>query len=171
MLERARKAEAEVVTLKSQLKQETTTSKKSMREMEASLTEASARTQKSEREYVALRDSMKALVDGFKADAASLREEMRKREEKVKAEATAAASKYAKLAEQVKKDQEEGGSTQVKKLLVEHQKVLREIEAGLQAQLDTLKEDVTKSGKDNEQASKTAKSVLSFAFLPMPCTH
>lgn len=157
MLERARKAEAEVVTLKAQLKTETTSSKKSIREMESSVAEATARTQKSEREYATLRDSMKGLVDGFKTDAAALREEMRKREEKVKAEAAAAAAKYAKLAQQVKKDQEEGGSTQVKKLLAEHQRVLKEIEAGLQAELDRLKEDVLKSGKDSEQANKTAK--------------
>ncbi|KAH8103945.1 hypothetical protein BXZ70DRAFT_888773 [Cristinia sonorae] len=156
VLDRARKAEAEVVSLKSQLKSETTSSKKSIREMEASLTDASARTQKSEREYVALRDSMKGLVDGFKADAAALREEMRKREEKVKAEAQAAAAKYAKLAEQVKKDQAAGGSTEVRKLLAEHRTVLKEIEAGFQTELERLKEGVDKSGKDSEQASKTA---------------
>ncbi|TCD69491.1 hypothetical protein EIP91_007421 [Steccherinum ochraceum] len=156
VLERARKAEAEVVLLKSSLKNETTTSKKSIREMEASLVEASARTQKSEREYAALRDSFKGLVDGFKSDNAALREEMRKREEKVKTEAASAATKYSKLAEQVKKDQEEGGSTQVKKLLAEHQKVLKEIEQRFEVELEKLKEDVAKSGKDNEQASKTA---------------
>lgn len=147
------------MSLKSQLKTETTTSKKSIREMGASLAEASARTQKSEREYAALRDSFKGLVDGFKSDNAALRDEMRKREEKVRAEATAAAIKYAKLAEQVKKDQEEGGSTQVKKLLVEHLTVLKEIEENLQSEVAALREDVGKSGKDNEQASKTAKSV------------
>lgn len=153
------------MSLKSQLKTETTSSKKSIREMEASLADASARTQKSEREYIALRDSMKGLVEGFKTDAASLREEMKKREEKVKAEAAAAASKYVKLAEQVKKDQEEGGSSQVKKLLAEHQRVLKEIEAALQTEVDSLKEDVAKSGKDSEQASKTAKLVIPPYFL------
>ena len=38
VLDRARKAEAEVITLKSQLKNETTTSKKTIRDMESSLT-------------------------------------------------------------------------------------------------------------------------------------
>jgi len=156
VLDRARRAEAEVVSLKSQLKQETTSSKKTMREMESSVAESSARTLKSEREYATLRDSMKGLVEGFKTEAAALREEMRKREEKVKAEATAAAAKYTKLAEQVKKDQADGGSSQVKKLLAEHQKVLREIEESFKVELESMKADVAKSGKDNEQASKTA---------------
>ncbi|THH27176.1 hypothetical protein EUX98_g7007 [Antrodiella citrinella] len=156
VLDRARRAEAEVVSLKSQLKQETTSSKKSIRDMESSLTDSSARTLKAEREYITLRDSMKGLVEGFKTDAAALREEMRKREEKVKVETAAAASKYAKLAEHVKKDQESGGSTEVKKLLVEHQKVLKEIEESFKVELESMKDDVAKSGKDNEQASKTA---------------
>ena len=63
MLERARKAEAEVISLKSQLKNETTTSKKTIRDMESSLTECTARTQKAEREYAVLRDSIKGLVE------------------------------------------------------------------------------------------------------------
>ena len=51
-----------MITLKSQLKNETTSSKKTIRDMESSLTECTARTQKAEREYTTLRDSMKEVV-------------------------------------------------------------------------------------------------------------
>jgi hypothetical protein len=65
VLERARKAEAKVVSLKAQLKAETTSSKKSLCEMEVALTESTqagtALSSKSEREYITLRDSLKGM--------------------------------------------------------------------------------------------------------------
>ena len=87
MLERARKAEAETVTLKTQLKAETTNSKKSLREMEAALAESTALSSKSEHEYITLRDSLKGMKVAWRADVDSLREDMCKREERWRGEA------------------------------------------------------------------------------------
>ena len=97
VLERARKAEAEVITLKTQLKSETSTSKKTIRDMDSSLTEYTARTQKAEREYTVLRDSIKGLVASFQTDAESLREEVKRREEKLKSDAEEMGRKYKLL--------------------------------------------------------------------------
>jgi len=157
VLDRARKAEAEVVSLKAQLKTETATSKKSIREMEASLAESQARSQKSEREYLTLRDSMKGLVDGFKRDTDALREEMRKREEKVQKDADEMAKKYAKLVEEVKKEREQGASGEVKKLLAEQANIRKELEDGLKQEVERMKVEVERSTQEGEQTSKTAK--------------
>jgi hypothetical protein len=60
-LERARKAEAEAVAPKAQLKTETTTSKKLLRETETALAESTALSSKCEREYIALGDSLRGM--------------------------------------------------------------------------------------------------------------
>ena len=164
VLERARKAEAEVVTLKSQLKTETTTSKKSLREMEAALTEAQARSQKCEREYITLRDSLKGLVESFKRDHDSLRDELRKREEKMRGEAEEVRKKYLKLIEEVRKEREEEGRgmKEVVRLKDESAEVTKKIEEGLKEEVARLREEVDRSNKESEGAIKTAKCV----FLP-----
>ncbi|GJE98542.1 hypothetical protein PsYK624_147740 [Phanerochaete sordida] len=159
VLERARKAEAEVVTLKSQLKTETSTSKKSLREMETALTEAQARSQKCEREYITLRDSLKGLVESFKRDHDGLREEMRKREEKLRKEAEEVRKKYTKLIEEVRKEREEEGRgmKEVMRLKDESVKVTKEIEEGLKDEVARLRAEVDRSNKESEGAIKTAK--------------
>jgi len=80
VLERARRAESEASNLKAQLKNETTTSKKTMREMEIALAEATALSQKSEREYLTLKDAVKSLQDGWRADVERLQEEIKGKE-------------------------------------------------------------------------------------------
>lgn len=82
LLDRARKAEGEAAALKAQLKSETTSSKKSLKEMEGALSESTALSQKSEREYLTLRDSIRGMTEGWKADVGALREELKSREEK-----------------------------------------------------------------------------------------
>ena len=165
------------MTLKAQLKTETTSSKKSIREMESSVAEATARTQKSEREYATLRDSMKGLVDGFKADAAALREEMRKREEKLRKEAEEVRKKYTKLIEEVRKEREEEGRgvKEVMRLSDESLKVTKEIEEGLKDEVARLRAEVDKSNKESEGAIKTAKCVRSsccfLGLLTFPYRH
>lgn len=160
-MERARRAEAEVVTLKSQLKNETSTSKKTMREMEAALTESQARSQKCEREYITLRDSLKGLVESFKTDHESLREEMRKREEKMRKEAEDVRKKYLKLVEDIKRDREADGQgmKEVVRLKEESETVRREVEEGLKEEVQRLRAEVDRSNKDSEGAIQTAKYV------------
>ncbi|EKM50610.1 uncharacterized protein PHACADRAFT_213510 [Phanerochaete carnosa HHB-10118-sp] len=159
VLERARKAEAEVLTLKGQLKTETTTSKKSLREMEAALAEAQMRSQKCEREYVTLRDSLKGLVESFKQDHDGLRDEMRKREEKMRREAEEVQKKYVKLIEEVRKEREEEGRgmKEVVRLKDDSLRVTKEIEEGLKEEVARLRAEVDRSNRESEGAIKTAK--------------
>lgn len=163
VLDRARKAEAEVVSLKAQLKSETSTSKKSLRDMEAALAEAQARSQKCEREYATLRDSLKGLVASFKADHDGLREEMRKREERLRREAEEVRKKYVRLVEEVKRDREADGRGmgEVLHLKEEAESVRKEVEEGLKAEVQRLRAEVDRSNKESEGAIQTAKCVSS----------
>lgn len=160
------------MTLKSQLKNETSTSKKSMREMETALAESTARSQKSEREYITLRESLKGMVESFKADHERLREEMRKREERMRKEAEEVAKKYKRLAEAVKKDRQVdgGGLGEAVKLKEESERIRKEIEVRIEAKVEGLREVVGKAAKQNEDAVNTAKCVW-FVFDLSCCAH
>jgi hypothetical protein len=63
--------------LKSQLKDESSTSKKSLKEMQTTLAQAKAVAQRSEREYVQLRDTLASMRDGWRKEVEGLREQMR----------------------------------------------------------------------------------------------
>ncbi|KAF8159359.1 hypothetical protein B0H34DRAFT_400565 [Crassisporium funariophilum] len=166
VLERARKAEGEAAALKSQLKSETTTSKKTLREMEAALTESTALSQKSEREYITLRDSLKGMAEAWKQDTERIREEMRKREEKLRAEAERVGRKYRELVEEIKSTS--GDRETVKKLKEEDKKRNVELESYWTGQIESLKMEVEKEGKDSEKAHKLAKSVFFYLlFFPV----
>ncbi|KAJ3511614.1 hypothetical protein NLJ89_g4000 [Agrocybe chaxingu] len=134
VLERARKAEAEATTLKAQLKSETSTSKKTIRDMESALAESTALSSKSEREYITLRDSLKSMTESWKSDTERLRDEMRKREEKVRAEAE-----------------------KVKKLREEDTKKGAEVEKMWAAEIEKMKERVENEGKQSDEAARIAK--------------
>ncbi|OBZ74086.1 hypothetical protein A0H81_06269 [Grifola frondosa] len=168
VLDRARKAEAEVLSLRAQLKSESTNSKKSMRDMETSLTESNARSQKAEREYAVLRDSVKGLVQSFQADTDGVREEMRKREDKLKKEAEEMSRKYKMLVEEVRKEREEGGAGlgDVRALQAEHVRVTQEIEEGFREEMRQLREDVDRASKESDEAGQTAKWTISHPCLP-----
>src|ERR1700753_2478114 len=99
LLERARKAESEVITLRAQLKFDSTMTKKNLREMEATVAEQRARTQKSEREYTTLKEGIEGMKRSWKSDIDALREEMNRRDEKARAEAAVMAKKYRKMAD------------------------------------------------------------------------
>ena len=166
MLERARKAEAEVVALKSQLKNETSTSKRTIRETEAALAESQARAQKCEREYVTLRDSLKGLVASFKTDHDGLREEMRRREEKMRKEAEEVRKKYLNLIDEVKKEREADGRgmKEVVRLKEESENARREVEESLREEVQRLRAEVDRSNKESEGAIQTAKCASTFTF-------
>jgi hypothetical protein len=97
VLERARKAESEAQSYKSQLKQETANAKRSIREMEMSLAESTALSAKSEREYITLRDSVKHMVEGWKEDVERLKEDMSRKEQEWKDESELMGKKYQDL--------------------------------------------------------------------------
>lgn len=157
VLERARKAEAEASTLKAQLKTEMTTSKKTIREMEAQMQHASAVSTKSEREYITLRESIKHLSEGWKTDMERLREEMTRREEKVRKEANELGFKYKRLLAQV--EEERKGQKLVKELREEDARLRKEWMDVLQSQIDDLKGAVGQSEKESFDAAKTASDV------------
>jgi chromosome segregation ATPase len=162
VLERARKAEAEANTLKGQLKTETTTSKKALREMEGALAESTALSSKSEREYITLRDSIKTMTESWKADNASLRTEMTKREEKLRRESDEIGKKYNKLIADLKERQEL--ETTIKKLREEDSKKDEELEAFWTKELETLKAELEENDKKGDEAAATALCVITVLF-------
>ena len=155
MLERARKAESEAAALKAQLKTETTTSKKTIREMEAALSESTALSQKSEREYITLRDGMKGMAETWKQDTDRLREEMRRREEKLRIEGERLGKMYKDLIEKVKSSNE--GRELIKSFKEEDRRRAEEVESLWMKEIETLKSEVEKQEKSTEAANKTAK--------------
>lgn len=166
MLERARKAEAEANTLKSQLKAETTSAKKSLREMETALAESTALSSKSEREYITLRDTLKGMKAAWRADVDSLREDMRKREEHLRSEAETAGKKFAKLLEESKARKTD--AQDVGQLREQDARIRHEVEEDFREQISTLKKEVENSSEASKKAEKTAECVLcslSIAFF------
>jgi hypothetical protein len=163
VLERARKAEAEAVTLKAQLKAETLSSKKSLREMETALTESTALSSKSEREYITLRESLKGMKNAWRGDVDGLREDMRKREERWRSEAEAAGKKYAKLLEEIKARKADALS--VEKLREDDTRIRHQVEEEFREQIHALKEQVQSSSEASEKAEKTAEYVGPGSFF------
>ncbi|KAJ7105488.1 hypothetical protein C8R43DRAFT_1046547 [Mycena crocata] len=157
VLDRARKAEAEATTLKTSLKSETSTSKKTIRDMETALAESTALSQKSEREYITLRDSIKGLVDGFKTDTERLRNEMTKREDKWRTEAESVGKKYRLLLEEIKGAGE--GRAEIQQAREAELKASRELEKEWQEEIARLKGEVDRSNKDSEEAGDTARQL------------
>ena len=164
LLERARKAESEVITLRAQLKSENTMTKKSLREMEATVAEQRSRTQKSEREYTTLKDSIEGMKRNWKTDVEALREEMNRRDEKARMEATATAKKYRKMADELKSSQTDGES--IKKMKAEDEKIRREIEDGFRDQIKILKDEMAKQANENSEAVTTARFVTLSSPVP-----
>lgn len=157
LLERARKAESEVITLRAQLKSDNTMTKKNLREMEATVAEQRARTQKSEREYTTLKDSIDGMKRSWKSDMDTLREELSRRDEKARTEGAVTAKKYRKIADELKATQTGGES--IKKMKAEDEKIRKEIEDGFREQIKTLKEEMAKQAKENSEAVGTAREL------------
>ncbi|KAF5316476.1 hypothetical protein D9619_006701 [Psilocybe cf. subviscida] len=154
VLERARKAEAEAATLKSQLKSETTVSKKTIREMEAALAESTALSQKSEREYITLRDSLKSMNESFKNDLDRLRDEMKRREDRLQAEGQKMAKMYKQLVAEVQKNRD--SKEEIKSLKEENQRKEQEVAKHWQEEIEAMRKQVEEEGQKSEQANKTA---------------
>ncbi|KAJ2913070.1 hypothetical protein MD484_g7342, partial [Candolleomyces efflorescens] len=157
VLERARKAEAEATTLKQQLKVETTTSKKSLKEMETALTESTALSSKSEREYITLRDSMKGLIEAWKHDTDRLRDEITKRDSRWKAEAEKVGRQYRELVEEIKKTEE--GKEKLRLLREEDERKGKDVETHWFAEIQKMREQLEENEKKTEASVKTAKTL------------
>ena len=155
VLERARKAEAEVATLKSQLKTETSTSKKTIKDMETTLAESTTLSQKSEREYLTLRDSMKSLNEAWKRETDGIRDEVRKREDQIKAEGEKVAKMRQKLSEELKAF--EKVKKEVKALREDDKKRDVDVEKFWMSEVEKLRGKLAEEADKTDQASKTAK--------------
>ncbi|KAF5379359.1 hypothetical protein D9757_007676 [Collybiopsis confluens] len=157
VLERARKAESEATQLRTQLKSETSQSKKSLRDMEHQVAESTALSQKSEREYLVLRDSLKHLTDSWKHDTDRLRDEIKKREEKWKAEAEVMGKKYRKLVEEVQASRKCDDGIRV--LREEERKTDTDVEEMWTREIQKMRKAVEKSGKEGEDVAETARQL------------
>ncbi|KAF5351343.1 hypothetical protein D9758_008029 [Tetrapyrgos nigripes] len=157
VLERARKAEAEATTLRAQLKQDSTVSKKSIRDLESSLAESTTLSQKSEREYLTLRESLKSMAESWKHDMDRLHKDIQKREERWKSEGEAMGKKYKKLLEEVKTSNQDRES--LKKLKEEDARVAKEVEDAWTGEIERMKGEVAKSNKESEEAVETSRQL------------
>ena len=155
LLERARKAESEVITLRAQLKSDNTMTKKNLREMEATVAEQRSRTQKSEREYTTLKESIDGMKRNWKTDIDALKDEMNRRDEKARTEGVAMAKKYRKMADELKASQTDGKS--IKKMKAEDAEIRKEVEDGFRDQIKLLKDEMDKQAKENSEAVNTAR--------------
>ncbi|CUA70695.1 hypothetical protein RSOLAG22IIIB_04291 [Rhizoctonia solani] len=151
--DRARKAEAEALALKSQLKEETTVSKKSMKEMQTTLSQAKAVAQRSEREYVQLRETLTGMREGWRKEIESLRDQMRGSQN----EAQQALSKQVtllKLLEEQKVERE-----RMDKLHAEYRSIQDEFTEQFKSELAAALATVENSARNCDAAGRTAKDV------------
>ncbi|KAF8677647.1 hypothetical protein RHS04_05952 [Rhizoctonia solani] len=151
--EAARKAEAEVQALKAQLKDETSASKKSMKEMHTTLSQAKAVAQRSEREYVQLRDTLSTMREGWRKEVETLRDQMRGSQNEAQ-EALSKQIMLLKLLEDQKVEREN-----MDKLHAEYRAVQDEFTKQFRSELAAALATVEKSARDCDSADRTAKDV------------
>ena len=169
LLDRARKAEAESATLKTQLKAEQAAAKKTS----TSVTEAMDKSLKAQREYATLKESWDGLTVQWTDDVTSLREEMRKREESWKEEAQEMSVKYTALVKLVKATSYVPHSLLYHPLTPLHRAERSRLEAtkaeshqldtkfdgAVREELDALRGEVGKATKDAELATEQAQGL------------
>ncbi|CAE7092419.1 unnamed protein product [Rhizoctonia solani] len=151
--DRARKAEAEVLALRSQLKDETLSSKKSMKEMQTTLSQAKAVAQRSEREYVQLRETLTGMREGWRREVESLREQMRGSQN----EAQEALFKQATLLEILEEQKVE--RAKVEMLHAEYRAIQDQFTTQFRSELAAALATVERSARDCDGAGRTAKDV------------
>jgi chromosome segregation ATPase len=154
--------------LRSQLKTETSSSKKALRDTEGALAEASALSQRRDREYTVIRDSVRGLTDGFKADHAALREEMRTREERVRKEADELGRRYRALLEETRAA--EDARREAREARTEEADLVQKIEEAWRDELRDLRAEVERSSAEGAAATTLAKYVCS-ALLHSVCSR
>jgi uncharacterized phage infection (PIP) family protein YhgE len=157
VLERARSAEAESSTLKTQLKQETTSAKKSLREFESQLAEANAISQKSEREYLVLKASLERLTVQFKADIKSLKDEIEKKEEGWRKEKAEVGRKYRTLLEAL--EGAKGLGQRFREVRDEDLSKQKEVNQLWSDEIQRLRASVEESTREEEESGKIIRYV------------
>lgn len=153
VLERARKAEAEVQTLKTQLKTETANAKKSV----STVTEAVAQSQKAQREYTTLRDSITGMTEGWKKEVKDLQDQMRKRDDAWREEVKEVTVKYNSLVKLVKATSAE--RSKVEALKIESVGLDKEFEEAMRAEIKKMSAEVARSTTDAERATQQAQGL------------
>ena len=141
--------------MKAQLKSDTSSYKRSVREMENQVQQSTAVSTKCEREYLTLRDSIKHLSEGWKTDVDKLKKEMNEREGKLRKEAEEMGEKYRKLLEQVEKERE--GHALVAQIREEERRTKEEWENHLKTQIDELRASMHSSFQETTTASRIAE--------------
>lgn len=152
MLERARKAEAEATALKTQLKTETAGTKKSLRDMEAALTEATALSQKSASEYSAIQSAYSRLGESWRKELDGVKEDMRAREEALRKETEDIAVKYRSLVKLVQASSAERAKLEAAKQDV--RALNEEFATPFRAQLSALAQEVERSSAQSKEDSR-----------------
>ncbi|KAG8907678.1 hypothetical protein FRB99_002756 [Tulasnella sp. 403] len=153
LLERARKAEAEVVSLKTQLKAETTNAKKSV----ATVNEAVTQSQKAQREYTILRDSVSGLTQSWKNEVKELKDEMRKRDDAWREEIKEVTVKYNSLVKLIKATSAE--RSRIESIKSESSALDKKFEAAMRDEVKALAEQIHKSTQETEEAGKQANEL------------
>ncbi|KAG9047537.1 hypothetical protein FS837_002061 [Tulasnella sp. UAMH 9824] len=153
VLERARKAEAEVQTLKTQLKTEAANAKKSV----STVTEAVAQSQKAQREYTTLRDSVTGMTEGWKKEVKDLQDQMRKRDEAWREEVKEVTVKYNSLVKLVKATSAERSKAEALKL--EGSALDKKFEEAMRAEIKKMSAEVTRATEDSERATQQAQGL------------
>jgi hypothetical protein len=168
LLERARKAESEVITLRAQLKSETTMSKRQVRDMEATVVEYTARMQKSEREYSTLKDSIDGMKKTWKTDTDSLRAELNSKEETRRTETKEAAKSYRRLADELISTQTNEES--IKAMRDDDSRIRNELEKEFRGEINALRAEMDRQSKDSNEAVDTARQVF-VLITRSACSH
>ncbi|KAG8889613.1 hypothetical protein FRB98_003675 [Tulasnella sp. 332] len=153
VLERARKAEAEVLKLKTDLKTEISTAKKAS----ATVQEAVVTKDRAENEYKVLRDSIAAMKQSWKDEVKQLRDDMKKKDEAWKEEVKEIEVKYNSLLKLTRaSNAERSRRDSIKTEIVT---LDSEFEQHIRSELSRLAKDVDRSTGDTDGAHKKADQV------------
>ncbi|KAG9035998.1 hypothetical protein FRB95_009998 [Tulasnella sp. JGI-2019a] len=153
VLERARKAEAEVIKLRTDLKTEVTTAKKAS----ATVQDAVTLKDKAENEYKVLRDSIAAMKQGWKDEVKHLKDEMRKKDDAWKEEVKEIEVKYGSLLKLTRASNAE--RKRMDSMKTEIVTLDNQFETHIRSELTRLAKDIQKSTEDTEGANRKTVDV------------
>ncbi|KZW00045.1 hypothetical protein EXIGLDRAFT_762142 [Exidia glandulosa HHB12029] len=152
VLERARKAEAEATTLKTQVKTDTATTKKTIRDMEVALTEATALSQKSQSEYAAIQSAYTRLGESWRRELDGVKEDMRVREAALRKEAEDIALKYRSLVKLVQASSAERAKLEAAR--GDARAINEEFAASFRTELSALAQEIERSSSQSKEDTR-----------------
>jgi len=157
VLERARKAEADVTSLKASLKTTSAEAKKSLRDMEEATNQAVISSQKTSREYVTLRDSVKDMTEGWHREVKLLRDEVARKEKEWKNESEEVGMKYQRLLKLQNSTRAEDGKRET---ITQTARALDDkFHAYAENVLTKLLMDIERSNAQDEQTDRTIREI------------